>query len=666
MITRYVLGFLFLDNPADPNLLQIVLIHKDAGPPNVIGRWNGHGGKLKAGESPTDAMVRETREELQVETMADDWMPFGELRGDGADGQPYVVYLFAGRMPEGQVATQGGREQVGVHVAAECVGEGYVSNIPVLLQAAELALFEPVWLTLFGMRDAGAVRKRLEISALLDKPALRQNTTRLRERTLGDLWDLRNTITEGFWSSDQIRPPRPLSHIAVLPLGQQPDPNCVLRDEEGNPIAGLGLAGSYPAGFVPPGVETAGQQPDPTNKPWTPDPLDDRSDPEIEPHSIGGGGDCEGTPAAEGIQATATLNPPPVFTIDLARYNRSETHPSVPLEDGGELAVATCWTDWRALAADLEAAGMPPELVASTARLGEVEPKTEPTDAQRRFSDQMSRYGFYGDRGQLRIVPFDVILTGAGAELWLNRFQCSPVAGVSFNENADDLELAALALELANDTLEELDSLRAMLVHTKRTLNDGLRRNTSPMIEALLRARRESTALTEEDFEEDGVPVQEASSEELKLSEIYDGHAAAIVAREFVATRTGWTITRILGDARLSTSARALNTPDLPGIRWAAKGEAATTPEERTVKAEWGIVFDGEREAICYVVPSSGPGRPAFDRIGLFWAPPGSPGEGVGHAALNLATRIDWPFVEDSADLRHFEALGFRVIGMAE
>ena len=598
MPTRYVLGFLFLDNPSDSELLNVVLIHKDAGPPNVVGRWNGHGGEMDDDETPTGAMVRKTREELQVETSPEDWMPFGELRGDGAYGS-YVVYLFAGRMPEGQVATQGGREQVGVHVAAECVGGGYVSNIPVLLQAAELALFEPVWLTLFGMRDAGAVRKRLELSALLDKPALwgvgtvrefwtgealRQNTTRVRERTLGDLWDLRNTITEGpalrpfaksyepivkghldlgngvkrsivpntegFWSSDQIRPPWPLSHIAVLPLGQQPDPNCVLRDEEGNPIAGLGLAGSCPAGFVPPGVETAGQQPDPTNKPWTPDPLDDRSDPEIEPHSIGGGGDCEGTPAAEGIQATATLNPPPVFTIDLARYNRSETPPSVPLEDGGEMAVASCWTDWRALATDLALAGMPAALVGAVAGM-----------AQEDFVD--------GEPG---------IMT----------------------------------------------------------------------------------------------------PEEVRLSQIFDGHAAAVVAREFISERREWldmrlrpdqltlieepspdegpfTFTRILGDVRLSTSARGTNMPDLPGIRWAAKGEAAGHENERTVKADWGIAFDGERDALCYVVPNDGPGQVTFEKVQLFW-----------HGGPANRDPIDWPFVEDNADRKHFEALGFQVIWKVE
>ena len=612
MPTRYVLGFLFIDEPSDSDLLNVVLIHKDAGPPNVAGRWNGHGGEMDDDETPTGAMVRKTREELRVETSPEDWMPFGELRGDGAYGS-YVVYLFAGWMPEGQVATQGGREQVGVHVAAECAGQGYVSNVPMLLQAAELALYEPVWLALFAMRDAGAVRKRLEICALLDKPSVFDDSPGPRvpgagyevsvpirpspllpaiEPKDGDLWDLRNTIiegpalrpfaksfevnelvgghfdfgsgikrpivatTEGFWSADHVRPPRTLSHIAVLPLGQQPDPNCVLRDEEGNPIAGLGLAGSYPEGFVPPGVETTGQQPDPAGKPWTPDPLDDRSDPEIEPHSIGGGGDCEGIRATEGLQATATPNPPPVFTIDLARYNRSETHPSVPLEDGGEMAVASCWTDWRALATDLALAGMPAALVGA-------------------------------------------------------------VAG------------------MAQEDFEEEDS-------------------------------------------EQGVPVQETSPVELELSQIYDRVVAAVVAREFISERREWldmrlrpdqltlieepspdegpfTFTRILGDVRLSTSARGTNMPDLPGIRWAAKGEAAGHENERTVKADWGIAFDGERDALCYVVPNDGPGQVTFEKVQLFW-----------HGGRANRDPIDWPFVEDNADRKHFEALGFKVIWKVE
>lgn len=192
----------------------------------------------------------------------------------------------------------------------------------------------------------------------------------------------------------------------------------------------------------------------------------------------------------------------------------------------------------------------------------------------------------------------------------------------------------------------------------------------------------------EEDFEEDGVPVQETSPEELKLSDIYDGHAAAIVAREFISGRREWlslrarpdqititeegpelpddspfNITHILGDARLSTSARALNTPDLPGIRWAVKGEAATTPEERTVKADWGIVFDGEREAICYVTPNSGPGGMPFEKVQLFWAWAGAQASDI---ASQRVAAIDWPFVQDNADQKHFEALGFRVIGKVE
>lgn len=45
---------------------RVLLIKKDRGPKMVVGHWNGLGGKVEDGESPQEAMSRETREEAGV------------------------------------------------------------------------------------------------------------------------------------------------------------------------------------------------------------------------------------------------------------------------------------------------------------------------------------------------------------------------------------------------------------------------------------------------------------------------------------------------------------------------------------------------------------------------------------------------------------------------
>jgi 8-oxo-dGTP diphosphatase len=81
---RYALGFSCTRD-------QVVLIGK-ARPAWQAGRLNGVGGKVEAGESSLEAMVREYREETGVDTEEHTWMPFGRI--SGAD---FAVDLFVRR-----------------------------------------------------------------------------------------------------------------------------------------------------------------------------------------------------------------------------------------------------------------------------------------------------------------------------------------------------------------------------------------------------------------------------------------------------------------------------------------------------------------------------------------------------------------------------------------
>lgn len=73
-MTGYVLGFLFT-----PGFNRVALLRKTHGPGEMAGKLNGIGGHVDPGEMPIEAMNREAKEELGVET---DWMAFCSMRCD--------------------------------------------------------------------------------------------------------------------------------------------------------------------------------------------------------------------------------------------------------------------------------------------------------------------------------------------------------------------------------------------------------------------------------------------------------------------------------------------------------------------------------------------------------------------------------------------------------
>lgn len=87
-IQHYTLGLVF-----DDQLLNVLLIRKNR-PAWQAGKLNGVGGKLEAGETPLEGMVREFQEETGLATAASQWRPFGRLEADHA-----MIHCFKMRTP---------------------------------------------------------------------------------------------------------------------------------------------------------------------------------------------------------------------------------------------------------------------------------------------------------------------------------------------------------------------------------------------------------------------------------------------------------------------------------------------------------------------------------------------------------------------------------------
>lgn len=83
MTVQYVLGFMF-----DAATQRVLLIRKRR-PTWQAGKLNGVGGKLEAGESPVQALVREVSEEAALDTSSEQWRYFGVM-----DGPDFLVHCF--------------------------------------------------------------------------------------------------------------------------------------------------------------------------------------------------------------------------------------------------------------------------------------------------------------------------------------------------------------------------------------------------------------------------------------------------------------------------------------------------------------------------------------------------------------------------------------------
>jgi 8-oxo-dGTP pyrophosphatase MutT (NUDIX family) len=134
MIT-YVLGFIFTPG-------GFYLIHKNRGPADVRGRWNGLGGKVEPHEAPNAAMAREAMEEGGIGAGSLDWLCFGKMGfSDPAERYAWSCWMFAAEiedMDEPQPTTTTD-EEVRWFDSAEPLPD-VVRNVPMLMELARYAL----------------------------------------------------------------------------------------------------------------------------------------------------------------------------------------------------------------------------------------------------------------------------------------------------------------------------------------------------------------------------------------------------------------------------------------------------------------------------------------------------------------------------------------------
>lgn len=80
----YCLGFIF-----NKDLDRVLLIKKNRGPKDIVGKLNGIGGKIEVNEQAIDAMVRESKEETGLDILA--WKGLCIL--DFSFGKIYCYYV---------------------------------------------------------------------------------------------------------------------------------------------------------------------------------------------------------------------------------------------------------------------------------------------------------------------------------------------------------------------------------------------------------------------------------------------------------------------------------------------------------------------------------------------------------------------------------------------
>lgn len=88
---------------------RVLVARRPEGKPHA-GRWEFPGGKIEAGESPEQALIRELREELGVEPCEQCLQPFAFASEILEDGRPMLMPLFICRRWDGFVDPREGQE----------------------------------------------------------------------------------------------------------------------------------------------------------------------------------------------------------------------------------------------------------------------------------------------------------------------------------------------------------------------------------------------------------------------------------------------------------------------------------------------------------------------------------------------------------------------------
>ncbi|KWU19191.1 NUDIX domain-containing protein [Burkholderia cenocepacia] len=125
----YVLGFAF-----DEALKRVALIVK-ARPAWQKDKLNGLGGKIEAGETPLQAMVREFREESGVSTTEDEWQLFALLEGSGFKVFVLRAQIDPSRFSRLQSCTD--ETVIDMPLDSPALVKHAISNVPWLISAAQ-------------------------------------------------------------------------------------------------------------------------------------------------------------------------------------------------------------------------------------------------------------------------------------------------------------------------------------------------------------------------------------------------------------------------------------------------------------------------------------------------------------------------------------------------
>ena len=128
----YVLGFAFDEEK------QNVLLIKKTKPDWQKGFFNGIGGKIEAGETSLEAMIREFKEECDINTDVNDWRTYGTLQCKGFSIVCYKAFINLDRLKEHKTMTEEMVIMFGVDVIRESSNNSIplISNVRWLIEAA--------------------------------------------------------------------------------------------------------------------------------------------------------------------------------------------------------------------------------------------------------------------------------------------------------------------------------------------------------------------------------------------------------------------------------------------------------------------------------------------------------------------------------------------------
>jgi 8-oxo-dGTP diphosphatase len=98
----YTVSFIFT-----PDFSQVLLVHKLA-PEWQIGKLNGVGGKIEEGETPLACIVREVKEETNLDTDSSSWIHVGAMSGTSWHLELFT-YIYEGSTRD---AITAGKEKI--------------------------------------------------------------------------------------------------------------------------------------------------------------------------------------------------------------------------------------------------------------------------------------------------------------------------------------------------------------------------------------------------------------------------------------------------------------------------------------------------------------------------------------------------------------------------